>query len=367
MAQVSLIYLDRDDSPAPQSRLSSWVEAVADAGHSVELIRVGGPISDSFHDGMVRLESARQGLSPDAFAGLRRATGDILLVVDGSRAYPPNDLIEVIEPLVAGAAKVVVGDHNTQGWRKLVLAGMRPLTGSWAPFSSLIGMTSAAYRQVEHEFQPVGHRFALEILARIREGRLDVEILGDGVSGSTTLHFDDIRHAKRLADDKLGNISRLIQFCVVGASGMVVDLTCYLVLQWLFARTALADQPPFLGSPLDLAAARILAISIALVWNFTLNRHLTFNYAKKGPLLRQFVTYVLSNALGVTLSLTLSLSLPRKVDYFARHRLAAAVVGIVAATGISFSMSRWVVFRPRPSGSTLIKPIAAPTVSARSS
>ena len=30
---------------------------------------------------------------------------------------------------------------------------------------------------------------------------------------------------KRLADDRFGNFSRLLQFCVVGASGMVIDLS----------------------------------------------------------------------------------------------------------------------------------------------
>ncbi len=47
------------------------------------------------------------------------------------------------------------------------------------------------------------------------------------------------------------------------------------------------------------------------------------------------------------LSFSVRLYLPAHVAFFARHRLAAAVVGIVAATGISFSMSRWVVFARR--------------------
>ena len=89
-----------------------------------------------------------------------------------------------------------------------------------------------------------------------------------------------------------------------------------------------------------------MSIGLALSWNFTLNRYLTFSYAKKGSLIRQFVTYVLSNALGIALSFTLRLSLPRYFDFFEKHRLYAAVVGIVAATGISFTMSRWLVFRP---------------------
>ncbi len=359
MAHVSLIVLDHRNILTPDSRVSSWRDALAGAGHAVDLIQVGirSPTEDLA--GTTLLPSSKMGLSTDAFTGLRAAKGDILLVVDGSRAFPASDLLRLVEPLSDGRAVVAVGDGRTNGWRRLVLAAMRPLTGSWAPFSSLIGLTRVGFDRVENNFRPVGHRFALEILARIREGRLDVDVLGDGISGSTTLHFDDIRHAKRLADDRLGNVSRLIQFCVVGASGMVVDLTCYILLQWLFARTIMAVRPTFLGAPLDLAAARVLAIAVALVWNFTLNRQLTFSYAKKGPILSQFITYILSNALGIALSLTLSLTLPRNVDFFARHKLAAAVVGIVAATGISFSMSRWVVFRPRAARQAAPEPVAA--------
>src|SRR5207237_3007752 len=94
---------------------------------------------------------------------------------------------------------------------------------------------------------------------------------------------------------------------------------------------------------------RALAIGFALVWNFSLNRRLTFNDARQSSILRQFVTYALGNALGIALSFTVRLILPSRIGFFQRHKLAAAVVGIVAATGISFSMSRWVVFNRRSS------------------
>jgi dolichol-phosphate mannosyltransferase len=69
--------------------------------------------------------------------------------------------------------------------------------------------------------------------------------------------------------------------------------------------------------------------------------------------LRQFATYVLGNALGIALSFSLRLILPSRIGFFQRHKLAAAVVGIVAATGISFSMSRWIVFNRHPAPSNL--------------
>ena len=158
-----------------------------------------------------------------------------------------------------------------------------------------------------------------------------------------------MRHFKRLADHRYGNASRLIQYCVVGASGMVVDLACYFGFQRLFAATSLAAVfvPPTRVTA-SLAAARASAIAVALCWNFALNRRMTFSYARKGSLPRQFAAYAASNLLGVVVSLALSLGLPNWSTFFADHKLAAAVVGIVAATGISFSMSRWVVFRRRP-------------------
>ncbi len=70
--------------------------------------------------------------------------------------------------------------------------------------------------------------------------------------------------------------------------------------------------------------------------------------------------------MAIALSFTIRLYLPTKVGFFARHRLAAAVVGIVAATGISFSMSRWIVFSRRPDGRSRRHATGQPHVSADS-
>ncbi len=131
---------------------------------------------------------------------------------------------------------------------------------------------------------------------------------------------------------------------------MVVDLSFYALFQSIFARASLMDgmTAPIVGGPMALAVAAVLSIAIALTWNFTINRRLTFNDARRGSIARQFLRYVLSNMLGIGVSLTLRLLLPNTLGFFRRHRLAAALVGIVAATGISFSMARWFVFDHKP-------------------
>jgi dolichol-phosphate mannosyltransferase len=142
---------------------------------------------------------------------------------------------------------------------------------------------------------------------------------------------------------------------------MVVDLTFYALFQWLLSFTVLASKTSrLLGFSWALAVAGALSIAIALLWNFSLNRRLTFNDARKGAWLRQFVTYALSNSLALAVSYVLRLYLPTRPGFFARHKLAAAVVGIIAATGISFSMSRWIVFAR---GADLHRPQAFPAES----
>ncbi len=221
------------------------------------------------------------------------------------------------------------------------------MLGASDPFSGLIAMTAEQAEQLVGSFRPVGSRFTIDVVFRARGRKADAPIRAEA-RDATPISLNDLRHVKRLADDRFGTISRLIQFCCVGASGMVVDLSCYALFQLIFSRTVLAKlSTPWLGGPLSLAVAGALAIATALVWNFSLNRRLTFADTREGSIPRQFLTYVLGNALGVALSFSLRLYLPANFAFFSRHRLAAAVVGIVTATGISFSMARWVVFREK--------------------
>jgi dolichol-phosphate mannosyltransferase len=178
--------------------------------------------------------------------------------------------------------------------------------------------------------QPRGSRLVLDLLAWPCGPHRDALVPtapGDRL-GVLPIRINDVRQLKRVLDQRFGTFSRLVQFCMVGASGMVIDLTLYALLQLVLA----------------LAPARSLAILAALIWNFSLNRRLTFNDARRGSIPRQFATYALGNALGIAVNFSVSLYLPRQFSFFDQHKLAAAVVGIIVATGISFSMSRWVVF-----------------------
>ncbi len=275
----------------------------------------------------------------------------MFVILDPARRYGPEDVGRVIGPVLRGEAELAVasrrgGEGAEPPFRGLAAwsgALSRRAIGSADPFSGLVAIAPSLAR--ETEFSPTGSLFALELLVKTEGRRADVAVTTRSTAPHGRIALDDLRHVKRLADHRFGNVSRLLQFCVVGASGMIVDLSCYAFFQWVFSKTWLAGAiAPVVGGSLALAVSGALAIALALTWNFSLNRRLTFSYARRGSLLRQYVTYALSNALGIALSFTLRLILPARIGFFLRHKLAAAVVGIVAATGISFSMSRWIVF-----------------------
>jgi dolichol-phosphate mannosyltransferase len=352
MAHVSLILPIAPGADRLDERIHEHRQALERAGHRVEVLAVADP---RLAADLVGLEGAwnllvaeSPGLAVSAIAGLRQAEGDLLLILDLECGYCPEDLARVIAPVERGEADLAVGCQGKLGF---LGRSARALIGTSDPRSGLVALSRSCVEQADEDLAPVGSRYAIELLLKTQKRSVDVPVR-DGAPASRrrrNVSLDDLRHFKRLADHRFGNASRLLQFCMVGASGMMVDLSTYALFQWLFSKTWLARVPAPIGNEsLALAASGALAIALALTWNFSLNRRLTFNYARHGSIVRQFLTYALSNALGIALSFSLRIVLPGRFAFFHRHKLAAALVGIVAATGISFSLSRWVVFRRRP-------------------
>lgn len=303
--------------------------------------------------------------------GLAAATGDILLVLDPSRTYEPEALLQVVDSLRNSDAAVVVGvPRRTR--RGLSLRGVRSRTlailgklalGTSDGLSGLAAIRRSAVRSIIAETPTIsGSRILLDVLTWCSDRLLDEPVATgrDDQRRLDPIRLDDVRQIKRVLDHRFGTLSRLVQFCLVGASGMVLDLSLYALLQALFVKLGF-------GSPASaehdgtwsLAVAGSLSIWAALTWNFLLNRRLTFNDSRAGSIIRQYLTYALGNALGIAVSLFIRLYLPGRFVFFSQHRLMAAVVGIVAATAISFSMSRWVVFihRPEPTPAPLVESV----------
>jgi dolichol-phosphate mannosyltransferase len=329
----------------------------------VEIILAGDLVPEANSDGSSRLvvAAAERGKIAALHAGMDAATNESLVVMDPRREYAPEAIVKVLEALSTTDADLVIAvprrQRHRSPWHALArrcLGAIGQLTlGTSDMFSGLLAVRRSRLQAVASDRRVRGSRLVLELLTWPGTAHRDVPVstLPADKFHVGPLRFDDLRQLKWLLDHRFGTMSRLVQFCMVGASGMVVDLSLYALLQWLFARFwNLPAGPSLAGFSWPLATAGALSIFAAMTWNFTLNRRLTFNDSRAGSIPRQFLTYALGNALGIAVSLSLRLVLPQYIGFFARHRLAAAVVGIILATGISFSMSRWVVFIRKPAG-----------------
>ena len=360
MARISLVVPLACRKPPVDFDIESYRVALEEqlGSGSVELILCGDALESGnsvpaeslvvvSHHGKSQLDCLHE--------AVRVSTSEIIVVLDPSRRYAVEAPGQLIQALRHARADLAIGvperSREWLSWRAGLATFGHLTLGSRDIFSGLMAVRRSAWSTAVTDRSTRGSRMALDLLAGPYGTRIDVPVTtcSDDRIHPGAIRIDDLRQLKRLLDHRFGTFSRLVQFCMVGASGMVVDLTLYALLQLVFARFwTLPSGPSDSGFSWPLATAGALSILVALVWNFALNRRLTFNDSRRGSILRQFVTYALGNALGIAVSLSLRLYLPLHVGFFARHRLAAAVVGIVVATGISFSMSRWVVFIRRP-------------------
>jgi dolichol-phosphate mannosyltransferase len=144
--------------------------------------------------------------------------------------------------------------------------------------------------------------------------------------------IDYLKHLKRLADFRFGAVSRFLQFCTVGFSGMIIDLTAYAIL---------------LAWGTSIYIARGIAISIAMTWNFFLNRKLTFSDRRDGQLIFQYLGFVASSAIGAIVSWTIATIFAPMLLFFREHLILAAVAGILTGTASNFTMCTRLVFRQK--------------------
>ncbi len=321
-----------DDSQDGSDRI---VAELAGQGHPVRIItRVG-----------------ERGLSSAVVRGLTEAGGDALLCMDADLSHPPEAIPAMLECIETEQADFVIGSRYVPGastdenwgmfrWLNSKVATLiaRPFTPAKDPMAGFFLLPRAVFEQTE-QLNPIGYKIGLELMVKCRCRRiLEVPIhFADRRFGESKLTFAQqlnyLRHIKRLADFKYGSLSYFLQFCLVGATGMVVDLGTFAGLRW----AGLAGW-----------LARVIAILVAMTWNFIWNRRFTFSYSRSSRILGQYIRFAASCSVGAVLSWSIYMVMTTQIGMFAENRLLellAAFIGIVVGTISNFVLSRYWVFR----------------------
>jgi dolichol-phosphate mannosyltransferase len=125
---------------------------------------------------------------------------------------------------------------------------------------------------------------------------------------------------------RLRQHEEFIRFCMVGTSGVVVNMGIYALMTRM------------VGLPMEIAS--IQAIETSILWNFTMNSVFTFKKRKTGSnLLSRFLRFHVAAGLAGIVNYSVLLLL---VDQFGMWDIAANLCGINAAVLVNYHLnSRW--------------------------
>lgn len=242
----------------------------------------------------VMLRQRERGLSTAVIRGWQAARGQVFGVIDGDLQHPPEVLLKLLKTIEYGADLAVASRHIEEGgvsnWsivRRFLSRGAQTLGLIVLP--EVIGRVSdpmSGYFLVRRraitgrKLNPIGYKILIEVLG---QGNIDkISEIGyvfqerqEGSSKVTAKQYVDyLQHLLRLSlsRGRIGRlkqyiqfpIGRFIRFCLVGLSGVFVDMAIFYLL----------SDPNSLGW--GLTRSKIIAAEFAIVNNFFWNDRWTF-------------------------------------------------------------------------------------------
>jgi dolichol-phosphate mannosyltransferase len=314
-------------------------------------------------DGRVRLvrrEGAerRGGLSTAVTTGMDLFSGasEYTCVMDADLQHPPEKVHEMLEIARRTDADVVVASRYAPGGssyaglsgtaRRAVSVGSKYLAQivfkearkTSDPMTGFFLIKNEAISGIQ--FRPTGFKVLLEILVcapelKVVEAPFDFRARHAGVSKATLRQgFDYLIHILSLFW-YVPSAGRFWKFCLVGASGVLVNMVTLIVLaEYFHAHKVIAWM---------------FAVGISILSNFLLNNTFTWRDIRHSSRIHFFLRGVLAYpvaVMGIGANFAVWYPLVKYVSdefpYYALFNL----LGIIAGTSVNFILSSRLVFRP---------------------
>lgn len=151
---------------------------------------------------LIGQDRAEPGLASAIMSGAKAAEGELLLVMDADLSHPPERINDLLAPLLAGTADLVIGSRYTTGgstpgwpfWRRILsrtgAALAYPLTGVHDSMSGFFAIVRS--RLLELAPPAVGFKIAFEAIVRagstLRVREIPVEFR-DRARGQSKMSF----------------------------------------------------------------------------------------------------------------------------------------------------------------------------------
>lgn len=289
---------------------------------------------------VVRRQGER-GLSTAVIRGWQIARGRILAVMDADLQHPPEVAAKLSREMLRGADIGIASRHVEGGgvsdWalgRRIISRGAQLIGFCLLP--EVIGRISdpmSGFFMIrrtsiqDRELSPLGYKILIEVLGRgqvkwIAEVPYTFRERVEGASKLTNkIYFEYFQHLLRLRIFLL-QASSFVRFCVVGASGVVIDMSLLYLL----------SDPSTLHW--GLTRSKFLAAEAALMNNFIWNDLWTFGEISReqktmGQRAKRFLKFNAICSLGIVLNI---LILNIEFNYFHMNRYIANLVAIALVT-----------------------------------
>jgi dolichol-phosphate mannosyltransferase len=268
-------------------------------------------LTDEFPQLRVIRRQDERGLSTAVIRGWQIAQGRILAVMDADLQHPPEVVANLCKEMIRGADLGIASRHVEGGgvsdWslaRRIISRGAQMIGFMLLP--EVIGRISdpmSGFFMIrrssiqDRKLSPLGYKILVEVLGRGKVSWIS-EVpytFRERVEGSSKLtnriYLEYFQHLFRLRLYLL-QISSFFRFCVVGASGVVVDMSLLFFL----------SDPKMLGW--GLTRSKILAAEAALLNNFIWNDTWTFGDLAKhqntfGQRVKRFLKFNAICSLGI--------------------------------------------------------------------
>ncbi len=344
-------FREADNIPHLAARLAS----LRDAGPwDLEVLLMDDDSRDGSAERVVALDlpwlrlitrTANRGLSFAVLDGLARSQREFLVVMDADLSHPPEKIPALLAAIQSGAdmavgSRFVEGGSTADDWgvlrwlnSRIATFLARPLTHLEDPMSGFFALRRTTFA-AGRDFDPIGYKVMLELIIKCR-CHIVVEVpihFGNRAHGESKLTLQEqlryVRHLRRLYTYKFGTWSHFGQFLLVGLTGLIINLSVLTLLLRLDVTERVAVAT---------------AIGISMIWNFALNRRLSFSYARDRSIVKQFLGFVAACAVGAVVNYLVTTHFWQ----IWRYKQLASTFGVLAGTVFNFVANRFVVFRAK--------------------
>lgn len=341
---------EADNIPELTSRIDNSLKK---AGYQYEIILVDDNSEDGIEQKVkdlqkkypvkLKIRLTERGLSSAVIAGFEMATGEIFLVMDADLSHTPETIPVMLDKLLKEKYDFVIGSRFVKGgsaehfniFRMLnaliprIIA--KPFTRVKDPMSGFFAFKSTLLKK-DALLNPLGFKIGLELIVKLSPERIaEIPIqFHKRLYGKSKLTLKQqilsLAHFWRLFRYKSKTLHQFIVFCMIGSSGMVVDIT------FVFISYDLMN--------IRFRIARTVGFVFALTSNFLLNRK--FNFTETSySLKRQYALFFAVSLAGFSLNWIISVYLYEKKDLF---YIFASFIGIAGGVIINFLGSKFIVF-----------------------